>query len=298
MHAFIVDVLCLLHPTWNFDKAKTLLVESEVRTAPVLSFLFHDIDQQRDVSPRNLRFLFIYISNIVWPSLGEIENADYRDLPEHWPISGITRLLSRPPTSRPALAAVVARILVAIRPNANLDPTLADFDELQCMDPDVRSLFPSKQYFTRSCRSRHPASPYLWLAAYLAHESDVAARLLLTGGVVHHLTELYDAEFPDPRATGHITGDLPCALQGGQSQYDLHRLSFTLLSVLSKRTRATKLAKDDGTARALQELKADIREDIRCRSRMISETYHFYCDWDELQAEHRDRIFLESLEKV
>lgn len=252
----------------------------------ILRYLFPMTAPHRDGSTEHIDFILTYFARPTaeWPSLTAFEETLFRHVPEEWPISNIARIL--PSHTTPELSCFVDHILKATRPNADLDPSPQAVVELEKALGDHS---PSDTCTTTSFLRRHPASPSLWLALYLAEGNDHAASALIAGGVVQNVRDLYDSDFPDPRASSDVAS---------QSIYDLMRLCYMLLRVLFPRdkvgsrkraqffdaksflTKTGELVRSSGDnltehawerEKALAEsLQEDLREDLRHYARQMS----------------------------
>lgn len=252
---FMARVLCTMQGTSDFTDANTRLIQTHLSNNATLMFMSYTVSKGNE--PRNLKLRSAQLSRVTWPSLIALEEASCAGLPEHSIISEVIRsLVALPPYAQ---TTAVSHILETLR-----------FEALQLAAgiTALRSLTHAQ---------RHPVAVYLWLSVYLAQESVLAAHALVSGGLVRYLQELYDANF---------------GVDGGQALYDLSRLSYIVLRVLS-RLRSDQ--KQDTHDDELQTLKEELREDIRHRSRVSCEHYHYYCDFYEVQAELRDKMFLESI---
>ncbi|KAI0689917.1 hypothetical protein BC835DRAFT_1366775 [Cytidiella melzeri] len=291
----------LLHRRWdtlNFNSAQNICNILEVEQS-VFKFLFPTPDQDRRKPAQYTHLIFTYLTSpsatqVMWPSLVFIEESHFLQLPLQWPVTHIVRVL--PEHGSPTMTAIVEHILRATRPNVQFDPTHSELEELQRLLPSRKST--STHYTTVDYLCRHPASPFLWFALYLAYENHLAARLLVEGGLVDNIRDLYELGFPDPRLAGKDLED--AALQ---SSYDLMRLCYMILRVLFRHTNASKAGVlhdvlSSGMQRTAyaqareraESLKEFMRGDMRDYARMLSARYHdadtLY--WDEVEAEVRD----------
>ncbi|KAI0088463.1 hypothetical protein BDY19DRAFT_1057168 [Irpex rosettiformis] len=280
----------------------------------ILKYLFPVSTQDRTGStPRHVGLILTYFSRPAaeWPSLTTFEEILFRHAPEEWPISNIARILPSH-TPSPELSAIVEFILKATRPNANLDPhpqAIAELETLLGLDEPLNGIARTPWAVTTILR-RHPASPSLWLALYLADRNPHAASTLIAGGIVQNIRDLYDTDFLDPRVNFNGVAT--------QSAYDLMQLCYMLLRVLFPRDKAGtscrprhmpyscyattpssgKLRddKDDercawAKAKELAEvLQEDLQGDLRYYRRQMSARYH------DGETVYRDEILAEARE--
>lgn len=266
LRKFLLDTCCALHGTLGFGDARSLLHKTNIPGATSLSLVFTSAAGKACNSspPPNLQLLYTYCSVVDWPSLGQIEDANFIHLPPDSTLSGIAFILGTAPTAYPVLRAIVISILEALAPQANKDPQLVHFVELFHICPDLKPATRDALDCATLCWRRHPVYPFLWLAIYLADASDAAARLLLSSGLVRRLRGLHIANFRDPR----VSFENKPLQRVGQSRYDLLRLSYMLLRVLSRRVRT--FAADDDGLEHLNELRNALREDIQCWWRRVA----------------------------
>jgi hypothetical protein len=302
-HQFLLALLQYCWDRLDFNTAEEIcsLLRYEY---PLLRFMFPLPDQDKSTPPQYIHIIFTHFSlpRTTWPSLVSLEEGHFLQLPSQWPISGLVRLLPKRDTL--AMTALIHQLITSTKPNFQLDPTTEDIDELmRLVTKDEHKS--EREYKQTEFWSRHPVTPYLWFALYLAHGNDVAAGALLERGIVDNIRSLYDLDFPDPRFS-----DEQLASVVSQSYNDLLRLCYMLLRVLIRSANGThhssglvhpqkKLKQSYTYTRALEEAESlgqFLREDIRCYGRMLSARYHdtetLYRD--ELAAEIRDRLFLQS----
>lgn len=275
-----------------------------------MKYLFPSSAKERTKTPLRVDLVHTYFArpDASWPSLVNFEETQFRHVPTEWPVSNIARIL--PERDTPAMSALLDYILQSTKPNLNCDPAPAAIVELEELLGGRRERYPTA-WSTAHFLRRHPASPSLWFALYLASGNAYAAKALVSGGIVANLRDLYDLDFPDPR---------PNSDAATQGVYDLLRISYMLLRVLFRDNKNTNLrshalkfptstgkkplaglsAEDDTWMRAKEladELKENMREDLRYYARQMTARYHdsetVYRD--EIEAEARDQRFLSQL---
>jgi hypothetical protein len=301
-------LIALLQHCWDHLDFYTAeeICELLYEDCPLLRFMFPLPDQDKSMPPQHIHVIFTYFSlpTADWPSLGSLEEFHFLQLPPLWPISGLVRLL--PKRDSCAMTALVRQIIASTKPNAQLDPTTEDIAELtRLTSTEVDRPQQPEEYERAFFLIRHPATPYLWLAVYLAHGNNAAARALLEGGIVDNIRRLYELGFPDPR----ISDEQLTVGVGWHGVYDLVRLCYMLLRVLGRSAKGRhrqfqphypkkRLQQSYVYTHALEEAESlgqFIHEDLRCYGRILSARYHdgeiLYRD--ELEADIRDHLYLQ-----
>ncbi|KAI0689918.1 hypothetical protein BC835DRAFT_1366801 [Cytidiella melzeri] len=225
----------LLRRRWHtLDFNGTQSVCNSLRVGPsVLKLLFPLPDQDKRKPAQHIHHIFTYLATpyVEWPSLAFLEENHFLWPPPKWPVTHIARVL--PKRDSPVTATLVEHILRATRPNAQFDPTDSELLELQRLMDGNEPARESQRYTPADYRCRHPASPFLWFALYLAYENHFAARSLVHGGFIDNIRALYDLGFPDPRVTGKDLKGVAL-----QSSHDLTLLCYMTLRCLFRHDEA------------------------------------------------------------
>lgn len=189
---------------------------------PLLKLLFPIAAQKAGESPKHITSILTYVASLTsWPPLNEIEDTKFSYIPPKGTITDLVAAIPDRPTS--SVAILVQHILAATRPGTNYDPTYESLVELESLTNMPHSnKIDSWSRTTERFLYRHPALPFLWLALYLAVGNAYASGMLIAGGIVDNIRDLYDLEFPDPR----VDMGLPTQRY---SDLDLIRLCHILL---------------------------------------------------------------------
>ncbi|KAI0088464.1 hypothetical protein BDY19DRAFT_947725 [Irpex rosettiformis] len=241
-YMMLTDIMCELRDDLDYDQALTIL-RIHSRCIP-LAVLFHRPPRSRKHS-LNFSLLLVLLAHLDYsPTFSTDQprlDADFQ-----WVVTTAVELLCKHPTED--LRRVIAHILHAIQPLAHSDPLEPEISQLRNIFPWVQPWSPRKYL------ARHPASPFLSFAIFLVDRSEIAARLLLEGGLVRTMEALYDQDFPDPR----VRDDDPYV----QTREELYKLCLRLLSTVSRQC-------DLRDCVLLEELKSDVRRS----DRELSEQY-------------------------
>ena len=189
---------------------------------PLLKLLFPTAAQKAGESPKHITSILTYIASLTsWPSLNETEGTNFSYIPPKGIITDLVATIPDRPTS--SVAILVQHILEVTRPGTNNDPTYESLVELEGLTnmPHFNNVDPWSRT-TEWFLYRHPALPFLWLALYLAVGNAYASAMLIAGGIVDNVRDLYDLDFPDLR----VDMDLPTKRY---SDIDLIRLCHILL---------------------------------------------------------------------
>lgn len=241
-YSMLTDIMCELRDDLDYSQALTIL-RIHSRCVP-LAVLFHRPPRSKR-SSLNFPLLLALLSHLNYsPTFSTAQpslNADFQ-----WVVTTAVELLCKYPTDD--LGRVVTRILRALQPLAHSDPLELEIAQLRNIFPWVQPWSPRKYL------ARHPASPFLSFAIFLVDRSEIAARLLLDGGLIRTMEALYDQDFPDPR----VRDDDPYV----QTRDELYKLCLRLLRSVSRQC-------DLRDCVLLEELK----EDVRRSDRELSEQY-------------------------
>ncbi|KAI0684247.1 hypothetical protein BC835DRAFT_649426 [Cytidiella melzeri] len=241
-YTMLTDVVCELRDVLDMDQA-LLILQIEPRLTP-LAILFHRPPRSRKNS-LNFQLLFAFLAHLDYnPTYCGTQHRLGFDF--QWVVKTAVEILCKHPTDD--LLRVVAHILRAVQPLAWPDPLELEIAQLRVIFPWVEPWSP------RRYLARHPASPFLSFAIFLADRSKEAAKLLVEGGLVRTLEAMYDQDFPDPR----VRDDDPYV----QTREEMYKLCLRLLTAVHRHCNLRDCV-------LMEELKSDVR---RC-SRELSEQY-------------------------
>ena len=248
---------------------------------PLLSLLFSD---NTGNTVHSMDDILAYVSDpfISWPSLIDLElkTTDLLHIPSEQYTNNDTNTISSDVPATP-ITHLVQRILEATRPGANLDATQEGLYKQEGLT-DIMRLRTTEQVLRR-----HPSLPFLWLAFYVSTRHEYARNMLITGGLIDNLWDLYFLDFPDPRL--EVNHNSPPKRYGN---LDIVRLCNMLLRILFPHGQsnahervllsATKESVDAThpnrtwlRARDLAEsLKEFLAEDLRLHRRALCARYH------------------------
>jgi hypothetical protein len=241
-YAMLTDVVCELHAQLDLNQALVLLRIQQMCTPLAILFLRPPRARRNQL---NFSLLLTFLAHSDYsPTYSAIQPLLGFDL--QWVVKSSTKILCR--SSATELGHVVDHILNAIRPSSFSDPSELDVAQLCSMFSWVQPWSP------RRYLARHPASPFLSYAIFLADRSERASRQLVERGLIRTIEDLYDQDFPDPR----VRQNDPYV----QTREELYKLCLRLLSAVSRHCNLRDCV-------LLEELKADVR---RC-DRELSEQY-------------------------
>ncbi|KAI0348613.1 hypothetical protein BDW22DRAFT_1341651 [Trametopsis cervina] len=292
MRHWALGFLCpILHACWDgldFDTVKYIcgILDAE---CVVVAPLFRHSSQDFNSPPKYMQLFFTYLSTStgLWPFLGYLDDNHFYHLPDLWPITEITSII--PETSSPAMTDIVNRILRAIDPHVEFDPTHEEFDEYERV-MGRRLLPPSQSWSKTHYFHHHPATPFLWFGLYLANNNRFAARMFIEGGIVQRIFDFYDCDFADCR----LSAEEPEGTMR-QGSYNLSRLCYMVMRAVDKHDKK-EMIWDAREREKADELKHLLREEVREHARLLSARYHDAdtVNRDEMLAELQERRYRDA----
>ncbi|KAI0088462.1 hypothetical protein BDY19DRAFT_165311 [Irpex rosettiformis] len=175
----------------------------------LLKFLFPDHTQNVGDPPKHIHQIFTYFASpgtSCPPFVG-----DLFDIVPNRPTIAILNLSQR--------------VLEATRPGANFYPTPTAPTEPEYVIYEPQFNKTASRTDVRLLH-RHPAAPFLSLALCLARSNAYASAVLVAGGIVNNVRDLYDLDFPDPRLSDDVS------LSKRYYKLDLVKLCHALLRAL------------------------------------------------------------------